>query len=234
MTNATSETPDAKAAPTPRKSGLGPVTVLLALLKRPLLVVGGALLCGLALLIGQAVRAEQLFDLASYAPILGGAWAVWASSNHAEGSQRGQLPSLDRCLRFGSTALVVLVLSGVAGLVIPVVGRVLVKMALSLGPTVALADLAWPPVALWRGLLVIDERPKDFAKLAAVSVLVLLLAFLLVPFALSVSLGIQSAGGGFVGGLARGLGWALISGLWMAFYLRTKEAPAAPANATPS
>lgn len=220
------ETPKKKKATGPA----GPPSIagaLGALVRRPALVLGGAVACGVVSLLGLALgpsAADSLFNLASYLPILGGAWAVWSAATASEAEPRGQLPTPPRILRFAATALVVVILSGLARVTLTVLGELVVKTALALGPTVALAEMAWPPAALWGGVLVIDKDPRAFLKLAGVSAGVLLLTVLLVPWVLSLGFGgdVRIGGGGFVGGTARGLGWAVIAGLWMRHYLLSR------------
>lgn len=220
-----------KKTKAPRVEPMGPPSlggVALGLARRPGLVLLGALACGLVSLVGRAISPtteDALFNLVSYAPILGGAWAVWAYATATDLDRRGHWPNVRRALRFASTAMVVIVLSGLARVTLTVLGELVVKTALALGPTVALAEAAWPHTALWRGLLVIDAHPREFAKLAGISALVLVLTTLLVPWSLQLAFGTHTipSGGGFVGGLARGLGWAVIAALWMRFYLRIRE-----------
>lgn len=209
--------PEGRAPEPSRPAGPPSIAGLfVALARRPLLVLGGALLCGLVTLLGQALgaqTADSLFSLASYLPILGGAWAVWAAATVTKSQPRGHWPERARVICYAATAFVILVLSGVVGIAIPVVGAPATKTLLALGPTVALAELAWPPAAIWRGVLAIDRQPRSYAILFGISALVLLITF--VPRI--VAGGAHSPG--FVDGLSRGLGWAVISALWMRFYL---------------
>lgn len=204
--------------------------VFTALGRRPILVVAGALLCGLVGLIGAALgpsSEESLFNLASYVPILGGAWAIWAAATASDRHPRGHLPPAPSVARYAATAFVVAVLSGLATVTLTVLGGYLVKTVFALGPIVALAELAWPPAALWGAALVLDRDPKAFLKLVGISVAVLVLTVLLVPGALQAIFGTpyRIGGGGFFGGFAKGLGWAFISALWMRFYLIGRQAP---------
>ncbi|MBX2810908.1 MAG: hypothetical protein KTR25_03835 [Myxococcales bacterium] len=197
--------------------------LLAALGRRPLVWLGGTLLCGLALLLEAAIgqSGEALFNLASYVPFLGGGWAVLAFSTTNPAHVLGHFPSRQQALKFIAAAFVVLMLSGLARITLTIIGELAIKTALALGPTVALADQTWPPASLWRGLMVIDDQPRAFARLVLISAGILLLTVLAVPTGLNLMLG-TSGGGLFVQGMARGLGWAIISGLWMRFYLRLR------------
>lgn len=196
------------------------VEVASALARRPILPLVGVLLCSLVALLGFFLGSsgDQLFNLATYVPFLGGAWAVYAAATSTEDRPRNHLPSPRLVLAFASTALVVVVLSGLATVTLTVLGGLLVKIAFSLGPTVALAEAAWPHRALWRGLMVIDERPKAFVVAAVSSLAVALVTALLFVLLLRSLFG-DAAGGLFLQGAARALGWVIISALWMRFYL---------------
>lgn len=196
--------------------------VTLGLLRRPLLVLVGAVACGLALAIESAFGSTQnaLFNLISYVPFLGGGWAVLARATSTDDMERGHLPSRSPVLAFVATAVVVVVLSGLARVTLTVLGELVVKTALALGPTVALADSSWPHRALWRGLMVIDESPADFLRVTGISIAILLLTVAVVPFALREVLGLSESA--WVQGFARGLGWGLISAFWMRYYLRVR------------
>ena len=161
-----------------------------------------------------------LYNLASYLPFLGGGWAVMARATSTEEHPRGHLPGRPAVLAFAATALVVVILSSLARVLLTGVGEMVVKLALTLGPTVALAEASWPHRALWRGLMVIDDAPTEFLKVAGVSVAVLLLTVAALPFTMHEILGLS--GGDLVKGFARGLGWGLISALWMRYYLRVR------------
>ncbi|MEL6184714.1 MAG: hypothetical protein AAFU79_08835 [Myxococcota bacterium] len=215
-------TPPKKAKKKAQKDPLTFSGVGLALLRRPLLVVVGALLCGVALAVETAFGSQQLtlYSLASYLPFLGGGWAVLARATSSEEVTRGHLPGRPAVLAFAATALVVVILSSVARVMLTGIGEIVVKLALTLGPTVALADASWPHRALWRGLMVMDDSPTEFLKVAGVSVAVLLVTVAALPFAMHEILGIS--GGDLVKGFARGLGWGLISALWMRYYLRVR------------
>lgn len=200
-------------------------TLFFAMARRPLLWLAGILVCGLALLVETAVGqpGQAIFNLASYIPFLGGGWAVYAYTESTKQKDKtfGHFPSRKRIMSFALAALMVLMLSGLARVTLTIVGELIVKTALALGPTVALSEQIWPPSALWRGLMVIDEYPREFGKMLLISVGILLLTVLAVPLALNVAVGSLS-GGHFVQGLARGLGWAIISAMWMMFYLRVR------------
>lgn len=235
MTEDTDPAPEPKASP-PRASSpkpdlpAGPPSwggLFLYLAKRPLLLAGGALVCGLVLTIGSAIRpsiGEDLFNLASYIPVLGGAWAVWAGAMATRAAPQPQWPDTSRILRFASTAFVVLVVAKLVGLVVPIVGTPLAECALALSPVIALADLRWPPSALWRCVLVVEQNPKAYGVFALTSIGILVMTMWLVPTLLGVSYGAFGGGRGFVAGLARGLGWGIIAGLCMRYYLNFEQA----------
>lgn len=220
--------PEPDEHPPKQESKTGPLTIAgvgLALARRPVLAIAGMLLCALVALfdfvLGPAT-AESLFNLATYLPVMAGGWAVYAAATPSEEGPRGQLPSVPVMLAFGSTALVVIFLSGLANLVIPIIGAILVKIAFALGPTVALAESAWPPKALWRALRVLDDAPKSFLITVAVSVGVAFVTAGIFAYLLKSILG-DASGGLFLNGLSRGLGWVIISGIWMRFYLGARE-----------
>ena len=198
-------------------------TLAMSLARRPLLWLVGAFACGVALLIETAIgpSGQPVFNLVSYVPFLGGAWAVYAQTTSSKDHKLGQLPNKGRVMSFALAALMVLVLSGLARITLTIIGELVVKTALALGPTVALAEKLWPPGALWRGLMVIDENPRKFAQMLVLSVAILLVTALAVPWAIDLSLGTLSTSR-FVQGIARGLGWALISATWMQYYLRVR------------
>lgn len=227
------ETPQApvepvdESPPQEAKKRRGPMTVVGmfgALARRPLLIIAGTVGCALAALLDGVLgeSSDPFFNLMSYVPFLGGAWAVWAAEHSTAETSRGHLPGRARILAYASTAVVLVVLSGLAGVTLTVLGKYAVKTALALGPTVALAEASWPHLALWRGLMVIDAFPRDFLKVAGASIAILLVTVLALPFVISEVLGAPS-GGVFIRGAAQGLGWAAISGVWMRFYLRVRS-----------
>ena len=214
-----SAVPAPSERPRKRKGrGLGVGGVVLALLRRPVVSVFGILLCSVVALLSAVLgpSGDALFNLASYIPFLGGGWAVYAASS-PEGSY-GQLPGRKATLCYVATALVVVVLSGMADVTLTILGGMVVRTALALGPTVALAQRVWPHQALWRGLLVIDEHPKAFVKVAAVSLGVAVIFVFLFGLLTKEAFG-QAASGRIADGSARALGSVLISALWMRFYL---------------
>lgn len=203
--------------------GLGAGSIALALLRRPVLWGVGALLCALAILVDNALDPSSrgtVFNLMTYVPFLGGGWAVFATVQPNE-NEAGFLPGRPRMISFALAALVVIVVSGLARVTLTILGELVVKTALSLGPTVALAERSMPHKALWRGMVVIDEHPRDFLKVSALSLGILVLTVALVPFAVESVVSAPSMGN-LVRGAARGLGWAIISAVWMRFYLRIR------------
>lgn len=193
----------------------------LAVARRPLLPAVGLLACAivglLRVLLGSS--ADALMNLVSYVTFLGGSWAVLAL---VRGGPAGQLPDRPSTLAYTATALIIVVVSGIADVTLTVIGGTLVRAALALGPTVALAEKTWPHRSLWRGLLVIDEHPKAFAKITVISVAVALTFLLLVGLLASDLFG-EAAGGELTKGASRGVASVIIGAIWMRFYLKVRS-----------
>lgn len=208
--------PEAKPKRRPGEP-LGYGGLVWALMRRPAPWIVGILLVGLAGLIRGFVgpSAESAVTLATYAPFLAGAWAVYAATG---AGPHGMLPPKRRALTYGSTALVVAVLSGIAEVTLTAVGGLIVRTAFALGPMAALAEGIWPPQSLWKGILVIDDRPKEFAIMAAGSLGAALVFRILMSWLLTRVFGVTSEAG-FLEGVSRGVGWVVISAVWMRFYL---------------
>ncbi len=210
------------------RAALGWLGLVLAIARRPALPVVGVLLCAIAGWVGALVGQDrELLELARYVPFLGGGWAVWAADRSARtGSDpAGQLPDRRRALAYAATALVVVVLSGLARVTLTVLGGLLVGTLLALGPVVALAEGSWPHRALWRGLLFVDEAPKSFIKVAVASLVVALLFGLVFEWGSRELLG-AAAGRRLADGASQGLGSVVIAAIWMRFYLMRQPPPA--------
>lgn len=214
--------------PKPEADPLAWARLPVALLRRPLISAVGVVACAVASLVGVLLgsSADALLNLVSYLPLLGGGWAVLAAATSTPDKARAQLPSPRAMIAYAASALVVVVLSGIAEVTLTIIGGLIVRTALALGPTVALAEGQWPHQSLWRGLLVIDAHPRAYLKVAVLALVVALVFALLFSLVLGELFG-QAASGRLADGAARGVGWTIVGAIWMRFYLLIRSAPPA-------
>ena len=211
-----------------KRPSLSPAGLVIALVRRPVLWLVGMLICGITLLLEDILGGpgEALFNLASYIPFLGGGWAVYAHMGAKKDEATGHFPPKPHLRSYIAAALMVIMASGLARITLTILGELVVKTALALGPTIALADRSWPHRSLWRGLIVIDEFPRECAKIVGLSAAILILTVLLVPTAFNFILSSAHqplALREFIQGVVRGMGWAIVSAIWMRFYLKIRR-----------
>ena len=202
-------------------AALGLRSVAYALVRHPILPLIGLVVALIAAIVDKDITTASapITPVLLYIPFLAGGWAVLC---HLTPNKHGRFPTRKQLFRFAMTCLCVAVLASIANGIIPYIGYYVVVVILALAPTVALAGQLWPPGALWRSVLIIEQSPRDFGFVFAAST-IMSVAFFILGFFILYVLGFNPSSyqRHLLLGLSKGVWLLLLSALWMNYYLTT-------------